>query len=147
MDHDHPNHRCARPGEVLISFTQAAGAVEPPQGPLDHPPVRTHRNPLGALGPCDHLPTYGVMLPQCPDPRAQLAGLGLIGPDHAQTRDLVPEECQHGLGTIPIVPTRRGDDHGQDSSAGVDEEMPLAAFALFVDITAAEPPFSGVFTA
>jgi len=146
MDHDHPDHRFARPGEVLVIFTQAAVAVEPPQGPLDNPPFRAHRKPLGALGPLDHLQTYGVIRPQRLDPCDQLAGIGLIGPDHPQTRELVPEACQHGFSPVTILHTRRGDDDGEDQPERVDEEMPLAAFDLFMDIKAAEPPFSVVFT-
>jgi hypothetical protein len=113
---------------------------------LDNPPLRAHRKAHGALSPFDHLQTYGVMHSQRLNPRDQLAGIGLIGPDHPQTRELVPEECQHGFGTVTILHTRRGNDDGQDQSERVDEEMPLAAFDLFVDIKAAEPPFSVVFT-
>ena len=61
LAHDHPNPRCARAGAVLVIFTQAAGAVEPPRGPLDHPPLRAHRTPLGALGPLHQLWPYGVL--------------------------------------------------------------------------------------
>jgi hypothetical protein len=146
MDHGDPNHRFTRPGEVLVIFTQTAVAVEPPQGPLDNPPFRTHGKPLGALGPFDNLQAYGVMQPQRPDPCDQLARIRLIGPDHPQTRELVPENCQQGLGPVTILHTRRGDDDGQDQPERVDEEMPLAALDLFVRIKAADPPFSVVFT-
>jgi hypothetical protein len=146
MDHAYPNQRFARLGEVLVIFTQAAVAVEPPQGPLDTPPFRAHRKPLGALGPLNNLQTYGVMHPQRLDPRDQLARIRLLGPDHPQTRDFVSENRQHGVGPVTVLHTRRGDDDGQDQAERVDEEMPLAAFDLCVDINAAEPPCSVVFT-
>ena len=57
----------------------------------------------------------------------------------------MPKECQHGFGPSTLVYTRCGDHDGQDASARVDEEMPLAAFDLFVDSNAAEPPVSVVF--
>jgi hypothetical protein len=86
------------------------------------------------------------MHPQRLDPRDHLARIRWIGPDHPQARERVPEECQQGFGPVTILHTRRGDNDGQDQPERVDEEMPLAAFDLFVDIKAAEPPFSVVFT-
>jgi hypothetical protein len=146
MDHDHLDHRVACPGEVRVILTQAAVAVEPPQGPLDNPPCRAHHEPLGALGPLDNLQPYRVMHPQRLDPRDQLAGISRIGPDHPPTRALGPEACQHDCSPVTIWHTRRGADDGQDQPARVNQEMPLAAFALCVGITAAEPPLSVVFT-
>jgi hypothetical protein len=146
MDHDHPDHRFARLGEGLVIFTQAAVAIEPPQGALDNPPLRAHRKALGALGPLDNLQPYGVMPPPRLDPRDQLAGIGLIGPDHPPTRARVPEEGQHGFRPVTIWHTRRGDDDGQEHPERGDPEMPLAAFDRFVDLKAAEPPVSVVLT-
>jgi hypothetical protein len=146
MDHDHPNHRFARPGEILVIFTQAAVAVEPPQGPLDNPPFRAHRKPLGALGPFDNLQTYGVMHPQRLDPRDQLARIGLIGPDAAEPRKPMAERLQYMLGAIPILHTGRRHYDGEEPPEGVDEEVALAPFDLFMGVKAPEPPFSVVFT-
>jgi hypothetical protein len=42
--------------------------------------------------------------------------------------------------------TGRRDDDREEQSEGIDEEMPLAAFALFAGIVPPEPPFSVVLT-
>ena len=36
------NHRLTRPGVVLIVLAQTTGAVQPPERPLDFPPVGQH---------------------------------------------------------------------------------------------------------
>ena len=42
MDHRQMNHRLTRPGVVLIVLAQTTGAVQPPERPLDFPPVGQH---------------------------------------------------------------------------------------------------------
>ncbi len=58
----------------------------------------------------------------------------------------MPEALQQQLRPLAILHVGGRDDHHQDQAERVDEEVPLAAFDLFVRIKAAEPPFSVVLT-
>jgi hypothetical protein len=68
------------------------------------------------------------MHPQRLVPCDQMACIGLIGPEHPQTRALVLERGQRGFRTVTIMPTRRGDD-GQDQPKPVDERSDGAGAA------------------
>jgi hypothetical protein len=56
-----------------------------------------------------------------------------------QPRKFVPEDRQDGLRPVTVLHTGRRDD-GQDEPEGIDEDMPLAAFDVFVGIKAPDPP-------
>jgi hypothetical protein len=130
----------------LVIFAQTPVALEPPPRPLHDPPFRTYFKAPGALGPLDDVQTYGPMPPQRPNPGDQWAGRGLIGPDEPQARTLVLEDGQEIFGAIAVLHTGGGEDHGEQQSHWVHEEVPRAAFDQFVGIKAADAPCSVVLT-
>ena len=146
MDHHHVDDGLTGFWQQLIIFTEPAVAVEPPERALDNPTLGDHFKPLGGIGALGDFQTNLAPRAQRPDPVDQRPSIGTIGPDVAQPGKLVPEDCQHLLGPIAVLHTGGRDDYGEDQSEGIDEDMPLAAFDLFVGVEAAEPPFSVVLT-
>jgi hypothetical protein len=146
MDHYHVDDGFTRFWQELIVFTQPAVTVEPPQRALDNPPLGDHFKPFSGIGALGDFQTDLAPRAQRPDPVDQGPSIGTIGPDAAQPRTLMPEDCQHLLGPIAVLHAGGRDDDGQDQSERVDEDMPFAAFDLFVGVEAADPPFSVVLT-
>ena len=130
----------------LIVFTQPAVAVEPPQRALDHPPLGDHFKSLGGIGALGDFQPDLAPRAQRPDPLDQRPSISAIGPDEAQPGKLMPEAFQHLRGPSAVLHTGGRDDHGQNQSERVDENMPFAAFDLCAGIVATEPPFSVVLT-
>ena len=64
---------------------------------------------------------------------------------------MVVTGCQYLLGSLPVVLVGSGDEHFENPSVGVYEEVTLTAFDLLVSIIAnivlpGLPPFSVVLT-
>jgi hypothetical protein len=132
--------------QPLIVLAQPPVTIEPAQRALHNPAFGAYHEALGNSRSLDDVQPHGPMEPQRLDPGYQLAGLGLIGPDHAQARKFVPEDRKDGLRTVTVLHPGRGDDDGQEQPERVDEEMALAPLDLFVGIKAPAPPLSVVFT-
>ncbi len=105
--------------------------------------MRLHRKGAARLGvaPFDylHLPPY--LLAQL---LHQLPRVARIGPDQGQMQELWPIELQR-LGKearpITVLDISGGDDHFEDESLRIDQQVPLAPLYLFVRVVAARPPF------
>src|SRR5918996_5588099 len=146
MNHHHVDDGFTGFWQQLIVFTQPAVAVEPSQRALDNPPPGDHFKPFGGIGALGDFQTNLAPRAQRPGPVDQGPSIGAIGPDAAQPGKLMPEDFQHLLGPVAVLHAGGRDDDGQDQSERVDEEMPFAAFDLFVGVEAANPPFSVVLT-
>jgi hypothetical protein len=56
----------------------------------------------------------------------------------------VPQALEHTLGPPAVWHIGSRDRDGQEEAEGIDEDMALPAFDLFMGIKAADPPFSVV---
>ena len=52
--------------------------------------------------------------PQRPHPRAQVPRIRLIGPDHAQAGEVVPQDLQQGHGAVAVLHTGGGDHDAEE---------------------------------
>jgi hypothetical protein len=87
------------------------------------------------------------MPPQRLAPPAPRARLSLIGPDSPQTRARMPEDGQPGLGPVTSLPTRSGDDDGEEHRERLDQEGSPVPLVVQRRIVPAGPPVSVVCTA
>ena len=88
MDHRQMNHRLTRPGVVLIVLAQTTGAVQPPERPLDLPPVGQHLEGPQLLQASDQLPI----------PAAEIwTSRPLAGMPHRSSRSPDPTPPSHSL--------------------------------------------------
>jgi hypothetical protein len=114
MDHDHVNHRLTGLWQKLVVLTQAAVAIEPPQGALHNPPFRQEEEAFGPLRPLDHLDADFPPGPQLPQPGDEVPSIGLIGPDQAQAGELMSQDVQEQHGPVAVLHLGGGDDHRED---------------------------------
>ena len=112
------NHRLTRPGVVLIVLAQTTGAVQPPERPLDFPPVGQHLEVPQLLRLADQLlsPAAETLGPAdhwlvCP-----------IGPDQPQPREPAHDLGQHELRAGRVL-NACGVDHERNSKPKVSTRM------------------------
>ncbi len=127
------NHRLTRPGVVLIVLAQTTGAVQPPERPLDLPPVGQHLEgpqllrladqlqSLAAetLGPADHWLV-------CP-----------IGPDQPQPREPAHDLGQHELRAGRVLNARGVDHERQQQTQGINQDVPFTSLDSLASVVAA----------
>jgi len=58
----------------------------------------------------------------------------------------MPQDLQQRLCAVAVLHAGGGDDDRQQQAERIDEDVPFAAFDLFVRVKAADPPFSVVLT-
>lgn len=63
-------------------------------------------------------------------PVGEVAGVAAFGPDPGQPPEAVGRRLQKGPGAVPIGHGRRCDQHGQEKSERVGEQVPLATVDL-----------------
>ena len=146
MNHGHADHGCARLGQILVIFGQAAVAGQPREGPFDNPAFWQEEKAFGPLRPFDDLQADFPPGAESPQPSAQVAAIALVGPQQAQMGEVMPPHLQHLHSPVGVLHTRRGDDHAEEQPKGIHADMALAALDLLAGIVATAPPFSVVFT-
>ena len=120
MDHHDTDHRFTGLWQKLVVLTQPAVAIEPPQRPFHNPPLRDHLKAFGGVGPLANNEPHLAPRAQRPDPIDERPGIRAISPYQPQAREVVPEDFQQRLGTIPVLHTGRGDDDSQNQPEGID---------------------------
>jgi hypothetical protein len=146
VNHRDADHRFTGLWQQLIILAQPPVAIEPPQRPLDNPPLGAHLKALGTGGPLDDVQAHAPLHPQRLHPGHPLASIGLIGPNQPQTRQLASQNPEQAFGTITILPAGGGDDDSQDYPEGIDQDVSRAPRDGLVRIVPADPPFSVVLT-
>jgi hypothetical protein len=79
-------------------------------------------------------------------PLDQHARVSAVSPDQLQTFELPLQPAQHHLGAVAILHVGWVNDHGQDQSQRIYDNMALATLDLLAGIVTANPFFSVVFT-
>src|SRR5712692_10639501 len=74
------------------------------------------------------------------DPFHQLARVAAISPSQLQSWEVVLDLLENELRTVPILDTSRMNDHRQDQSHRVHEDMTLAPHDLLASIVSIDPP-------
>jgi len=83
VDHHDLDDRFTGLWQQLIVLAQPPVPIEPAQRALHDPAFGAHHEALGNSRSLNDGQSHGPMCPQRLDPGDQLAGIGLIGPDHA----------------------------------------------------------------
>lgn len=146
MGHSEIDHRLARLDGVFIVLAESAIPVQPTEGPFHNPAVRMDLEPRLSLLSFDDL--------QSPStdgfgPFDELTRIAAIGPDQRQARKPKTNERKEGLTALPILDCGGMDDHGEDQTERINEEMAftsLDALARIVTDRTGLPPFCVVFT-
>ena len=147
MDHGRLDHGFAGGRQQVVILTQAAVAIEPPEGALHNPALGHDHKPLDGVRALGHLQANWPLRSQPLDPLAQRPGIGPIRPDGPSPRMPMPEALQEPCRAIAGWHAGGRHDHREEQAEGIDEEMPLAAFALVAGIVPPDPPVSVVLTA
>ncbi len=109
---------------------QAAVAVEPGQGTFDHPTARYDFEALRGVRPLDDLQRPSA------EPSQRVlefrAAIGTIGEDVAQPREGVTDRSEHRRGAVAVQNVRAMDQGRDQQTAGVGEDMALAARDLLI---------------
>jgi hypothetical protein len=79
-------------------------------------------------------------------PLDQLASVTPIGPDQLHARELCGQPCEHVLGPIAVLDSRRMHHHHQKETKHIHDDVALAPPRALPPVIAADPPFSVVFT-
>lgn len=133
---------------VVIDFSKSlakpAFAVDPSEGPLDDPAARQQHEALGNVRPLDDVDR----------PVAEwherllvfFARIATIGEDVAQPREGASDRAQKRGCAVAILDIRRMDDRADQQSAGVGEDVSLAALIFLPASKPRGPPASVVLT-
>lgn len=110
--------------EPLVVPRVAAGVHHPRERPLDDPAAGQHDEAGGVLGTADRLDREVEVLFR---PVHELPGIGGIGPHDRDLGMPQTEAEQHFLRRGGVVQVGRGDHDHQGKTAGVDDQVTLAA--------------------
>ena|SRR5438132_3545904 len=128
MDHTDMDHGLTIVGEVLVVLGQPAVTAEPGKGSFDNPTPGQQNKPLDSHRTKNRLqqPTAGVF-----DPFDQLPSVCSVSPNDLQARELVLDPFQQTFGSVAILNVRRMNEHSQQQSQCVDQQVAFAARDFF----------------
>src|SRR6266498_592942 len=106
---------------------------EPAKRALDNPPARQYRKALGRFGALDDL--QFELGPVIADPLLKgLPGVAAVYPELSQLGEPSCDPLQNLLSPVSLRTTGRGNDHAQQQSQGIHQNVPLASADLFAGI-------------
>src|SRR5262249_37446571 len=119
---------------ALIVFTMAPIPSMPRVRALNHPAFRPRCETFYALWTCLHLDAPAGPLRGHPSVQSMVVIL-LIRKDRRKTRKVLGRDVtEQQRGRHAILETGTGNEHGQQPSQRIDQQMPLASFALLAPI-------------
>ena len=143
MDHGNLNESFTGFSKFLIVFAKSTTTTEPSEGPFHDPTTRQNVKALDVVVTFNDLQYPAARLLH---PIDQLSAVTAIRPNELQSRKLVPCFFQDLLSTVSVLNVGRVNDHTQQQTDRIDQNMPFSAFYLFARIVTTRPPFSVVFT-
>lgn len=143
MDHGNLNESFTGFGKFFIVFAKSTTTTKPSEGPFHDPTTWQNVKALDVVVPFDDLQYPAARLLH---PIDQLSAVAAIRPNELQSRKLVLCFFQDLLGTVSVLNVGRVNDHTQQQTDRIDQNMPFPAFYLFARIVTTRPPFSVVFT-
>jgi len=144
-EEDHCNLNESLPGfsKFFIVFAKSTTATQPSEGPFHDPTAWQNVKSLGVVAAFDDLQYPAARLLH---PIDQLSTVAAIRPNELQSRKLPLCFFQDLLGTVTVLNVGRVNDHTQQQTDCIDQNMPFPPLYLFARIITASPPFSVVFT-
>ena len=122
---------------------QAAATIDPGEGAFDDPASGLDHEAPGALGTFDDLDGHPEHLG---GPVDQLPGIAGVRPDEGDGRVGALQVGKEGIGSVPVLPTRRVHIGQEQQAVGVHREVTLAPDNPFVPVVAPTAPFSVTLT-
>ncbi len=141
--HSKIDHGLARVSQFFIVFAETTIPSQPSECSLDHPAVRQYLETLHVVASPDNFQYPPAKLV---NPINQHTRISAVSPDQLQTFELPLQLDQHPLGTVAVLHVGRVNDHRQDQSQRVYDNMALATLDLLAGIVTANPLFSVVLT-
>src|SRR6266545_3538831 len=131
---------------AFIVSHKAPMSHEPAKRALDNPPARQYRKALGRFGALDDL--QFELGPVIADPLLKsLPGVAAVYPELSQLGEPSCDPLQNLLSPVSLRTTGRGNDHAQQQSQGIHQNVPLASVDLFAGIKADLAPVAVGFDA
>ncbi len=143
MDHGNLNESFTGFSKFFIVFAKSTTTTEPSEGSFHDPTTWQNVKALDIVAAFDDLQYPAARLLH---PIDQLSAVAAICPNELQSRKLVPCFFQNLLGTVAVLNVGRVNDHTQQQTNRIDQNMPFPTFYLFARIVTSRPPFSVVFT-
>ena len=143
MDHGDLNESFTGFRKFFIVLAKSTTTTEPSEGSFHDPTTWQNVEALDVVAAFDDLQYPAVRLLH---PVNQLSTVAAIRPNELQSRKLALCFFQDLLGTIAVLNIGRVNDHTQQQTDRIDQNMPFPSLYLFARIVTASPPFSVVFT-
>src|SRR5271167_2063003 len=121
----------------FIILAHPAKSSQPPEGSLDDPTAGQELETFDVIRSFHDLEGPTAL---ASDPFHQLARVAAIGPNQLQSWEVVLDPLENRLRTVPILDTGRMNDHRQDQSHRVHEDVTLAPHDLLASIVSVDPP-------
>ena len=80
------------------------------------------------------------------NPVNQLSGISSIRPDFAQALNAIFDAVEYQFGSVSVLHIGSANNHSNDKTHRVNQQMPFTALDVFRCVIAFDPPFSVVFT-
>ena len=144
-----PSEECQRVSvQAFPVLGQTATAIEPADGPFDHPPFGQD-NEFGDIGTLDDLDIdlAANLLQFPPELRSLIAAVGV---KFQQGRLPAEQRAHQQDATVAVLNTSRMDNGLHQETLGIDEDVTLLALDLLAGVKArrvdGDPPFSALLT-
>ena len=125
----------------LVFAAEQTVAAQPAKRAFDDPTVRKNFEPFDVVAAFHDFQFPPECLSCCFD---QFAGIAAVGPDEFQSC-FPPRFLEHQPGSITVLHTGSGDDHRDQQSQRVDQNMPFAAFHFLARVVSTFAPSLGGF--
>src|SRR6266516_1516392 len=135
-----PKHREMNPSfsarlRAFVISHKASMSHEPAKGALDNPPARQHRKALGRLRALDDF--HFELGPTFLHPGLEvLSRIAAINPNLSHLGEPSCNPLENLLSPVSFRTTGRRDDHAQQQSQSIHQNVPLASVDLFACIKA-----------
>ena len=137
IDHSKMDHRLGRFWMELIVLAHSTKSSQPGESPLNNPTARQELETLDVVGSFHNLQDPTAL---APDPPHQLACVAPVGPHQLQPWEVVPYLLEDYPRPVPILDTRRMNDHCQDQPHGIHQDVTLVPHDLLSSIASINPP-------
>jgi len=126
--HRPPDDSFAGVGAPFVVTDQAPTAQEPGKGSFHDPAAGQDLKAAYIVAAADDVEDESEVLG---GPVLEVAAVAAVGPDQRESRKVAPRRGQQDAGGIPVGRGRRRDQHVQQESERVGEQVPLPSVDLF----------------